>query len=47
MQIIAGSELDCGDKDGHTPLHLAVAHQHYATVNTLLQLGTDVSKATR
>lgn len=43
----AGSELDCGDKDGHTPLHLAAAHQHYSTVQVLLQLGADISKATR
>ena len=43
----AGSELNGGDKDGHTPLHLATAHQHYTTVQVLLQLGADVSRATR
>lgn len=42
-----GSELNCADKDGHTPLHLATAHQHYTTVQVLLQLGADASKATR
>ena len=47
MYYFVGSELNCGDKDGHTPLHLATAHQHYTTVQMLLQLGANVSRATR
>lgn len=43
----AGSSLNVRDKDGHTPLHLAVANHHYRTVQLLLELGAHVDSTTR
>ena len=39
----AGSKLDDLDKDGYSPLHLAVAHTHISSVQVLLQLGANVN----
>lgn len=35
------------DKDGYSPLHLAVAHCHYNCVQVLLQLGANVNVKNR
>jgi len=43
----AGSGLNVGDQDGHTPLHIATAHQHLGCVRMLLELGADIGVATR
>lgn len=35
------------DKDGYSPLHLAVANGHYSSVLVLLQLGAKVTLKNR
>ena len=45
--VTAGSALDVRDKDGYTPLHLAVSKQQYSTVQLLLKLGANVNATTR
>ena len=43
----AGSSLEVADREGHTPLHLAVSNQHYHTAQLLLSLGASVNPKTR
>ena len=47
VPYFAGSSLNIHDKDGHTPLQLAAAHQHLSCVQVLLQLGADIDVTTR
>ncbi|CAL8470619.1 g10161 [Coccomyxa elongata] len=37
----AGADLNLGDKEGYTPLHMAVGYSHVATVAALLEAGAD------
>lgn len=43
----AGSKLNGLDKEGFSPLHLAVAHSHYGSMQVLLQLGASASRKNR
>lgn len=40
----AGGEIDCVDKDGNTPLHVAARYGHELLINTLITSGADTAK---
>lgn len=42
--IIAGGEIDCVDKDGNTPLHIAARYGHELLINTLITSGADCTR---
>lgn len=39
-----GGEIDCVDKDGNTPLHVAARYGHELLINTLITSGADTAK---
>lgn len=39
-----GGEIDCVDKDGNTPLHVAARYGHELLINTLITNGADAAK---
>ena len=41
VSVFTGAEVDCVDKDGNTPLHIAARYGHELFINTLLQNGAD------
>lgn len=42
--FFAGGEIDCVDKDGNTPLHVAARYGHELLINTLITSGADTAK---
>ena len=40
----SGGEIDCVDKDGNTPLHVAARYGHELLINTLITSGADTAK---
>lgn len=45
MLCEAGADIDLGDKQGYTPLHMAVGYSRTATVQVLLDYGADPEAA--
>lgn len=41
---IIGAEIDCEDKNGNTPLHIAARYGHELLINTLITSGADTAK---
>lgn len=41
---LLGGEIDCVDKDGNTPLHVAARYGHELLINTLITSGADTAK---
>lgn len=41
---LAGAEVECVDKFGHTPLHSAAKHGQELLITTLLNNGADVAR---
>ncbi|KAK2090291.1 Serine/threonine-protein phosphatase 6 regulatory ankyrin repeat subunit A [Saguinus oedipus] len=41
---IAGAVIDCEDKNGNTPLHIAARYGHELLINTLITSGADTAK---
>lgn len=41
---IIGGEIDCMDKDGNTPLHIAARFGHELLINTLITSGADCTR---
>ncbi|KAG7257508.1 hypothetical protein CRUP_018353 [Coryphaenoides rupestris] len=39
-----GGEIDCVDKDGNTPLHIAARYGHELLINTLITGGADCTR---
>ncbi|TNN02474.1 hypothetical protein fugu_009961 [Takifugu bimaculatus] len=39
-----GAEIDCEDKNGNTPLHIAARYGHELLINTLITNGADTAK---
>ncbi|PKU37181.1 serine threonine-protein phosphatase 6 regulatory ankyrin repeat subunit a [Limosa lapponica baueri] len=39
-----GAEIDCEDKNGNTPLHIAARYGHELLINTLITSGADTAK---
>lgn len=39
-----GGEIDCVDKDGNTPLHVAARYGHELLINTLITSGADCTR---
>lgn len=44
MSFIAGAVIDCEDKNGNTPLHIAARYGHELLINTLITSGADTAK---
>lgn len=42
--VMAGGEIDCVDKDGNTPLHIAARYGHELLINTLITSGADCTR---
>lgn len=42
--VLAGGEIDCVDKDGNTPLHIAARYGHELLINTLITSGADCTR---
>lgn len=42
--FIAGAVIDCEDKNGNTPLHIAARYGHELLINTLITSGADTAK---
>lgn len=42
--FITGAEIDCEDKNGNTPLHIAARYGHELLINTLITSGADTAK---
>lgn len=40
----AGAEIDCEDKNGNSPLHIAARYGHELLINTLITNGADTAK---
>lgn len=40
----AGAVIDCEDKNGNTPLHIAARYGHELLINTLITSGADTAK---
>lgn len=40
-----GGEIDCVDKDGNTPLHIAARYGHELLINTLITSGADCTRS--
>ncbi|XP_048474287.1 serine/threonine-protein phosphatase 6 regulatory ankyrin repeat subunit A-like [Rhincodon typus] len=38
-----GAEIDCEDKNGNTPLHIAARYGHELLINTLITSGADTA----
>lgn len=41
---MTGGEIDCVDKDGNTPLHIAARYGHELLINTLITSGADCTR---
>lgn len=41
---ILGSEIDCADKFGNTPLHVAARYGHELLISTLMTNGADTAR---
>ena len=41
---LSGGEIDCVDKDGNTPIHVAARYGHELLINTLITSGADTAK---
>lgn len=39
-----GSEIDCADKYGNTPLHVAARYGHELLISTLMTNGADTAR---
>lgn len=39
-----GSEIDCEDENGNSPLHIAARYGHELLINTLMTNGADTAK---
>lgn len=39
-----GAEIDCEDKNGNTPLHIAARYGHELLINTLITNRADTAK---
>ena len=39
-----GADIDCCDKIGNTPLHIAARYGHDLLINTLLENGSDPTR---
>ena len=39
-----GAEIDCEDKNGNTPLHIAARYGHELLINTLITSRADTAK---
>lgn len=44
LKSLSGGEIDCVDKDGNTPLHVAARYGHELLINTLITSGADTAK---
>lgn len=42
--VMTGGEIDCVDKDGNTPLHIAARYGHELLINTLITSGADCTR---
>lgn len=42
--VTTGGEIDCVDKDGNTPLHIAARYGHELLINTLITSGADCTR---
>lgn len=42
--FVAGAIIDCEDKNGNTPLHIAARYGHELLINTLITSGADTAK---
>lgn len=42
--FLQGSEIDCVDKDGNTPLHVAARYGHELLINTLITSGAEMAQ---
>lgn len=40
----SGSEIDCADKFGNTPLHVAARYGHELLISTLMTNGADTAR---
>lgn len=41
---LTGAEIDCEDKNGNSPLHIAARYGHELLLNTLITNGADATK---
>lgn len=41
---LEGAEIDCEDKNGNTPLHIAARYGHELLINTLITNKADTAK---
>ena len=41
---LSGSEIDCADKFGNTPLHVAARYGHELLISTLMTNGADTAR---
>lgn len=41
---LTGSEIDCADKFGNTPLHVAARYGHELLISTLMTNGADTAR---
>ena len=44
FSFVAGAVIDCEDKNGTTPLHIAARYGHELLINTLITSGADTAK---
>lgn len=42
--LVSGSEIDCADKFGNTPLHVAARYGHELLISTLMTNGADTAR---
>lgn len=42
--VCVGAEIDCKDKNGNTPLHIAARYGHELLINTLITNGAGTAK---
>lgn len=42
--FVSGSEIDCADKFGNTPLHVAARYGHELLISTLMTNGADTAR---
>ena len=45
--LFLGADIDCCDKIGNTPLHIAARYGHDLLINTLLENGSDPTRYDR
>lgn len=44
FSVCVGAEIDCKDKNGNTPLHIAARYGHELLINTLITNGAGTAK---